>query len=166
MMEMLDDAGEELKRAEHLIYVSLKYTRTTDVLLNVISRMIEAYEHLIDVLLMYAQEKLDVEQLPKSPLEKGNLVKKTYSEQEIHDNIDLFFLLRKIYRAPYEKEQEYRRHVTLISTIDGREEIINIDVITQYYEFQKQFFRYIVDKFGSFAQDKRAEEESEWEKDE
>ena len=26
MIELLDDAGEELKRAEHLIYVSLKYT--------------------------------------------------------------------------------------------------------------------------------------------
>ncbi|MGM5481791.1 MAG: hypothetical protein ACQESE_05280 [Nanobdellota archaeon] len=165
MMEMLDDAGEELKRAEHLIYVSLKYTRTTDVLLNVISRMIEAYGHLIDALLMYAEEKLRVEELPKSPLEKGNLVKKSFPDQEVQDNIDLFFLLRKIYRAPYEKEQEYRRHVAMISTIDGREEIVNIDIVTQYYEFQKQFFRFVVDKLGLFAKEKRAEEESEWERE-
>ena len=164
-MELLDDAGEKLKRAEHMIYVSLKYTRTTDVLLNVIARMIDAYEYMIDALLMYAQEKFDVEELPKSPLEKGNLVKKTYSEQEIQDNIDLFFLLRKLHRAPYEKEQEYRRHVAMISTIDGREEIVNIDVITQYFEFQKQFFRFVVDKLGSFAKEKRAEEESEWRKE-
>jgi len=27
MLEILEEAGEELKRAEHLIYVSLKYTR-------------------------------------------------------------------------------------------------------------------------------------------
>lgn len=162
MMEMLDDAGEELKRAEHLIYVSLKYTRTTDVLLNIISRMIESYEHLIDALLSYSQEKLDVETIPKSPIEKGNLTKKTYPDQEIQDNVDLFFLLRKIYRAPYEKEQEYRRHVAMISTVDGREEIITIDIITQYYEFQKQFFRFVVDKLGAFAKEKRAEEESEW----
>ncbi|MFW5865891.1 MAG: hypothetical protein ACOCU6_02235 [Nanoarchaeota archaeon] len=165
MIGYLDDAGEGLKRAEHLIYVSLKYTRTTDVLLNVIARMINAYEYMIDALLMYAQEKFDVEEIPKSPLEKGSLVKKTYSDQEIHDNIDLFFLLRKLHRAPYEKEQEYRRHVAMISTIDGREEIVNIDVITQYFEFQKQFFRYVVDKLGSYAKEKYAEEESEWDKE-
>ncbi|MGM5480277.1 MAG: hypothetical protein ACQESC_02345 [Nanobdellota archaeon] len=162
MMEILDNAGEELKRAEHLIYVSLKYTRTTDVLLNVISRMIDGYDYLIDSLLLYAKETMDLESIPKTPLEKGSTVKKYYPDREIQDNVDLFFLLRKLHRAPFEKEEEYRRHVAMISTIEGREEIVNIDVITQYYEFQKQFFRFVVEKLGSFARERRDKEESEW----
>ena len=162
MIELLDDAGEELKRADHLIYVSLKYTRTADVLINTLSRMIDAYELLIDALLLYAKETKDLKESPNSPLEKGNLVKKLYSQQEVQDNIDLFFLLRKIYRAPYTKEQEYRRHVAIITSVDGREEIVNIDIITQYHEFEKTFFKFVVDMLSDYAK-KKHEEENGWE---
>jgi hypothetical protein len=162
MIELLDDAGEELKRAEHLIYVSLKYTRTADVLFNTLSRMIDGYEFLLDSLLAYAKDEKGLQESPKTPLEKGNLVKKLYPQQEIKDNVDLFFLMRKIYRAPYEKEQEYRRHVATITHIDGRDEILNIDIITQYYEFQRAFFKFVVDMLGSYAKQKH-EDENGWE---
>ena len=42
MIETLENAKEELKRVDHLIFVSLKYTRTVDVLLNVINRIISS----------------------------------------------------------------------------------------------------------------------------
>ena len=41
MTENLENAKEELKRIDHLIYVTLKYTRTVDVLLSVVERMIK-----------------------------------------------------------------------------------------------------------------------------
>lgn len=162
MIELLDDAGEELKRAEHLIYVSLKYTRTADVLMNTLSRMIDGYEFLLDSLLQYAKDTKGLQESPTTPLEKGNLVKKIFPQQEIQDNVDLFFLMRKIYRAPYEKEQEYRRHVAIITHLDGRDEIINIDIITQYYEFQRAFFKFIIDMLGDHAKKKHQDEEG-WE---
>jgi len=162
MIEVLEEAGEELKRADHLVYVSLKYTRTGDVLLNSLSRMIDAYDFLVDALLAFAKDTKKLQQIPTSPLEKGNLVKQLYSQQEIQDNVDLFFLLRKIYRAPHEKEQEYRRHVALITFIEGREEIINIDVITQYLEFQKQFYGFVVTMLKDYAKQKHVDENG-WE---
>jgi hypothetical protein len=162
MITLLEDAGEELKRADHLIYVSLKYTRTVDVLLNSLSRMIDAYEFLIDALLEYAKEKKNLQTIPTTPLEKGEVVKKLYPQQEIQDNIDLFFLLRKIYRAPHEKEQEYRRHVALITTIEGREEIVNIDIVTQYLEFQKNFYGFVVNMLKDYAKQKHVDENG-WE---
>ena len=162
MIGLLEDAGEELKRADHLIYVSLKYTRTADVLLNCLSRMIDAYELLLDALIAYAKDTKSLQDAPTTPIEKGNLVKKLYPQQEIQDNIDLFLLLRKIYRAPYESEQEYRRHVAIITTIDGREEIVNIDVITQYHEFERNFFKFVVDMIGDHARQKH-KEENDWE---
>ena len=54
MKESLQDAKEELKRIDHLIYVTLKYTRTVDVFLSIIERMINSYEFIIDVLLKIA----------------------------------------------------------------------------------------------------------------
>jgi hypothetical protein len=162
MLELLEDAGEELKRADHLIYVSLKYTRTADVLMNCLTRMIDAYGFLIDGLLEYALDAKKIEEIPKTPLEKGNLVKKIYPQQEINDNIELFFLLRKIYRAPHEKQEEYRRHVAIITILDGREEMVNIDIVTQYYQFEVQFYKFVVEMLKDRAKEKH-KEDNEWE---
>jgi hypothetical protein len=158
MIEQLEEAGDELKRADHLVYVSLKYTRTADVLVNSLQRMIDSYEQIIDALLIYAQDTKGLENVPKSPLEKGNLVKQIYEEQEIKDNIDLYFLLRKILRSNHASEQEYRRHVSIIAVVDNREEIINIDIITQYLEFQKKFYGFILDMLKDYAKKKHVEE--------
>ena len=162
MIEALEDAGEELKRADHLVYVSLKYTRTGDVLLNALSRMIDAYDQLIDALLEYSQDLKNIQIIPKTPLERGNLIKKLYSQQEIQDNIDLYFLLRKIIRAPHDQEEEYRRHVTVITIVEGREELINIDIITQYLEFQKKFYGFVVEMLKDYAKKKHVDENG-WE---
>ncbi len=162
MIETLEEAGEELKRADHLTYVSLKYTRTADVLMNTLSRMIDAYELLIAALLTYAKDTKQLQAIPTSPLEKGNLVKKLFQQQEIQDNVDLFFLMRKIFRAPYDKEQEYRRHVAIITSIDGREEIVNIDIITQYLEFEKNFYGFVVNMLKDYAKKKHVDENG-WE---
>jgi len=145
MIESLTDAKEELKRVDHLIYVSLKYTRTADVFVNTISRMIDAYNHMFDALLKYCIEHKKITEMPSSPIEKGNLVKDLFKEdKQIIDNVDLYFLLRKIFRAKiHEKTQEYRRHVTMKVMVDGKEEIINIDIITQYYFFQNDLFNKI-----------------------
>ena len=145
MIESLSDAKEELKRVDHLIYVSLKYTRTADIFINTISRMIDAYNHMFDALLEYCVGQKRIDALPGSPIEKGNLLKELYpDDQQIIDNVHLYFMLRKIFRAKiHEKTQEYRRHVTMKVMVDNREEIINIDIITQYYLFQNDMFNKI-----------------------
>ncbi len=164
MLELIEDAGDEMKRAEHSIYVSLKYTRTIDVLFNCLNRMIDAYSLLVDALINYAKETMNLQEDPKTPLAKGTIVKKLYGQQEIQDNIDLYFLLRKISRSPFQSEQEYRRNVAITTTIEGREEIVNIDIITQYFEFEREFFKFVVDMLGEYAKKKYADEmDSGWE---
>ncbi|MGV8161952.1 MAG: hypothetical protein ACP5N2_01295 [Candidatus Nanoarchaeia archaeon] len=142
MMESLDDAREELKRVDHLIYVSLKYTRTIDIFLNAIGRMIDAYEFMFDALLKHAVDNKKLTELPKTPIEKGNMVKELYAEDEqVQKNVNLFFLMRKVQKSQvHAKEQEYRRHVTMRTIIDGKEEIMDIDTITDQYHAQMEFF--------------------------
>jgi len=143
MSEYLDDAKEELKRVEHQIYVSLKYTRTVDVLLNVMKRMIDAYDLMFEALLEISKEKGLIENIPGTPKERAFLLKDIYKEAKVHENIDLHQMLRKIVKASFDRENEYRRHVTMITYIDGKQELINIDIITQYYHMQKDFFSYL-----------------------
>ena len=143
MLESLNDAKEELKRVDHQIYVTLKYTRTVDVLLNIITRMIDAYDFMMESLLKHALEKNFIEEIPQSPIERGNLIKEKFEDELIRDNIDLYFLLRKLHKSNPARENEYRRPVAMISYIENRKEIVNIDIITQYYEFQRNFLDYV-----------------------
>lgn len=135
--DTLDDAQEELKRVEHLVFVSLKYTRTVDVLKNVLNRMINAYNHMLEAL---HQEATD-QPLPDAPVKLANQVRQLYDQDIVAENIDLYLLIRKIYRAPNPiKEEEYRRHVAMKTFIDGREEVFNIDIAMQYFEQISEFY--------------------------
>jgi len=156
-MESLNDAKEELKRVDHLIYVSLKYTRTVDVLLNALNRMIAAYDFMFESMLQKALAEQKIEKIPTTPIERGNLKKQIYeSDQQFIDNVELFFLIRKLHKAHNpQREQEYRRHVTMKTIVDNREEIVDIDIITNYYHFQMEFFK----RVESIANETEAEAE-------
>ena len=85
MKESLDLAKEELKRVDHLIYVSLKYTRTVDVLLSVVDRMINAYGFAIDSLLKIAKENKKIENMPDRDLLKAEETKKLYEDEVVQE---------------------------------------------------------------------------------
>ncbi len=139
----LHDANEELKRVEHQVYVSLKYTRTVDVLMNIISRMIEGYDRMFDSLLHHALDQRRIGEIPSAPLIVGNTVKELFPEEIVQQNVDLYFLLRKLQRSTPSREQEFRRHVTMRTVIEGREELVNIDIATEYYHMQREFLNYL-----------------------
>ena len=146
MRESLFEAKEELKRVDHQIYVSLKYTRTVDVLMNCIGRMIDAYSCMIDSLLKYAVEtkKAREELVPNSPLERLEFTKSVFKGEEIvQKNMALYALMRKIVKTHPKKEQEFRRHVTLRTMVDGKEVTADIDIVTEYYAQMKEFYDWI-----------------------
>ncbi len=149
MRESLEEAKQELKRAEHLLFVSLKYTRTIEVLSSILSRLLSFYDRIIDLLLKYAKEekKLDFE-VPKSSGLRVNMIKEMFLEDErILEEMDFYLLLRRIIRSEKRAFSEYRRHVALIVTINGEELVINIDKISEYYKRAQSFFEYIKEKY-------------------
>ena len=74
---------------------------------------------------------------------RGELIKETFDDELIMDKIDLYFLLRKLHKSNPARENEYRRPVAMVSYIDNRKEIVNIDIISQYYDFQRSFIDYV-----------------------
>ncbi len=146
--EYLDNAVQELKRVDHQVYVSLKYTRTVDVLLNIISRMIDGYEEMWNALLTKLFSEQKILEIPEAAVIRVNLLQEQYSSsQVILDNLELYVLLRKLHRSNPQREQEYRRHVAMRTIIDGREEEVNIDIITQYAHVQKEFLQWLYTYF-------------------
>lgn len=144
MIESLDDAKEELKRVDHLIYVSLKYTRTVDVIINIINRMIQGYDFLMHALLKWAVEEKRLDAVPITPIERANTTRNLFPEDpDVTFNMGLYLLLRQMLKAQVHRESEYRRHVTMITYIAGKKEILNIDIITEYYLRQKAFYEQV-----------------------
>ncbi len=154
MKESLEDANDELKRADHLLFVSLKYTRTVDVLLNTINRMIQAYDRLIEALLRMAEDQKKIMEVPEAPKKRIEKVKELYPEDKVKDNVELYDLLRKIHDSKPQREKEYRRHVTLRTFVDGREEVVNIDICEEYYNFLTEFYEYVKDKVEEYLDEK------------
>ncbi|RLG27911.1 hypothetical protein DRN98_10275 [Methanosarcinales archaeon] len=118
--------------------------------MNTINRMIDAYNCLIDSLLKYAVEKnlRPAEHIPTTPLERGNLVKELFQEEIVQRNMELYFLLRKIVKTEPKKEQEFRRHVTLRTIVEGEEVTIDIDKATEYYNQIKEFYEWVERKIN------------------
>ena len=140
MKETIDKAKEELKRVDHLFYVSLKYTKTVDVIKSIIERIINAFEFTIDALFLYMQKKKKVKQIPTNHLAKCIEIKKIFSDDEqFLEDIDLYLLLRKINRSEYTSAREFRKHVTMTATVDSKLLAINVEVIQEYFERTKNF---------------------------
>jgi hypothetical protein len=145
MEEAFRNSVEELKRVDHLIFVSLKYTRTVDVIKNTIHRLISCYDFGMDALLLYAIKKKLIKEAPTIPALKLELLEKLFKEnKELLGYLKFYLELRKIIKAEYTKREEYRRHVTMIAHLqDDRIAEVNIDILREYYEKTKSFVTFI-----------------------
>lgn len=139
------DAKEEIKRADHLIFVSLKYTRTVDMFRHIIRRMINALEFTIDELLEYAKKKKKTKEIPASPVMKGEAIKELFlEEKEVGEMVDLYLFFRRLMREKkYDKAREYRRHVTMTTIINEDVVEINIDKIHEYFDKIREYIEHV-----------------------
>lgn len=145
MKESFDEAVQELKRVDHLFWVSLKYTRTVDVIKHVIDRLINCFGFGLEALLKYAKEKKLVTAIPENAGLRCDLLRKTFPDNlQLIDYINFYTKLRKLSKAEYAKREEFRRHVTMIATIDKGEIVeVSIDVLKEYYEDTRGFVSFV-----------------------
>jgi hypothetical protein len=144
MKESLYKAKEELKRADHLVFVSLKYTRTVDIIKNIIERLLNAYNFTMEALLRYAKENKKIKEISSVPLVRAEQLKKLYEDdQTINTYMELYALLRKITKAKFIRLREHRRHVTMVASIEEKDVEVDIDIISEYFQKTKEFVEYI-----------------------
>ncbi len=141
MRDSLNDAWQELKRADHLIYVSLKYTRTVDVIKHIIQRFINAFDSLFDSILKKNLEDGKISEIPLQPVKRCIEVRKLYTEDEgITNGCNYYLHLKKLDKAKFDRDQEFRRHVKMTAYVEDEEFIVNIDTITEDYQMLKDLF--------------------------
>ena len=144
MRESLHNAEEELKRADHLVFVSLKYTRTVDIIKNIIERLANAYYSCMEALLLMAKEKGKLKDIPVPPIARAELVKEIYADDHtLRTYMELYVILRKLRKAKFIRLREHRRHVTMVATLDEEDVEVDIDIITEYFHKTAQLVEYI-----------------------
>jgi len=133
----MESAKEELKRADHSIYVSLKYTRTVDVIKNTIKRLLSAFDIAILQFLEYAKDKKKISAVPTNAFQRAVSVSQLVPH--LKKNIDFYFMLKKVDRADYDKREEYRKNVTLIAKTLEKKIDVNIEALIKYFEYTVVF---------------------------
>src|SRR3989344_4557868 len=141
--EHLKQARDELKRADHLIYVSLKYTRTCDVFKNCIARLIDAIDFSLTAMLIQLEEAGTITEIPQQARLRAELVKQQVHDDRILKLIEFYLFLRQVNRAEFDRAREYRRHVTMTCKVEGENVEITIDNITQYYKEIRDDLAYV-----------------------
>lgn len=146
MIESLENTIQELKRVDHLFWVSLKYTRTVDVIKNTVERLVNVFDLGLNALLETAQEKKIIKKFNKNPGLKCDLIKKTFPKNKnLMSYVNIYLILRRIFNSPYDRREEYRRHVAMIVTLDGEDVDVDIDLLKEYYDIAKEFVHFVKD---------------------
>lgn len=137
-------AKEEIKRADHLIFVSLKYTRTVDVIKSIIERLINVYDIIATGILERAEEKALVFEVPKVAKQKVDEVLKLCCDDTMKEYLEFFLYLKKLDKAQYTCSCEYRKHVHMTATFpDGDIVKVNMDDLKSYFLKTKDFVTYV-----------------------
>jgi hypothetical protein len=136
----MEEIIEEKIRADHLLYVSLKYTKTCDVIVNLLLRWRRMIETSIDEILKYAKTKKKISSIPASPLAKMEEVKKLFKkDKEFLEVIDVYEMLRKLEELRKERIGEFRKNVTLRIIYRGEEVDINLEKLKAYASMLEKF---------------------------
>ena len=124
---------QEKISADHLLYVSLKYTKTCDVIINLILRWRRLIEIGIDSFLKQAKKKKKISTIPLSPINKIESVKILFKkDEEFLKIIEMYEMFRKIDELRKERIGEFRKNVALKVFYKGEEININLEKLKEY----------------------------------
>ncbi len=137
---MISEILKEKTSADHLFYVSLKYTKTCDVILNLIARWKSMIEMCFDALLEKALKEKKILNLPKSPKEKIEMMRKVYKKSPIiQEVVSVYIFFRRIPELNKTREGEFRKNVNLKIIELNKITEINMDKLKVYVELLEKF---------------------------
>jgi hypothetical protein len=130
--------------ADHLLYVSLKYTKTCDVIMNLLLRWKIMIDLGMEVLIERAQKKKKWKPVPDAPRAKLVQLKKIYaSDKVVSDTLTLYELFRDIDGLDKIRENEFRKGVNLKVNYKDEEVNINLDKLKDYSGVLEKFISYL-----------------------
>jgi len=143
MSEILEKIMKEKISADHLLYVSMKYTKTCDVMINLLKRWKIMIDYSFEGLLEKAKKKKIIKKIPTAPKLKIDAIKEIFRKnQEIIDAVKEYEMFKLIDALKKTKSGEFRKGVCL--TVLYKEEEIKIDLekLKEYSEILEKFINF------------------------
>lgn len=136
----MEDIIQEKISADHLLYVSLKYTKTCDVIKNLLLRWRRMIETSVDKILWHAKTKKKIPSVPENPVKKVEEIKKLFKkDSNFIQVIEFYEMLRKIEELRTERIGEFRKNVTLKIMFKGEEINVNLEKLKEYADRLEKF---------------------------
>jgi|TARA_Y100000310_G_scaffold328062_1_gene395509 hypothetical protein len=136
----MEEIIQEKISADHLLYVSLKYTKTCDVIRNLLIRWRIMIEKSIDEILAHAKKKKKISQVPSSPIGKIEEVRKLFKKDKAFQKvIDEYLMFRKIEELRCDRIGEFRKNVSLRVYYQGKEINVNLEKLKEYADMLETF---------------------------
>lgn len=130
--------------ADHLLYVSLKYTKTCDVIINLLLRWKIMIEIGIEMLIEKAKKEKKWKLVSDAPRAKLVQLNKLYANEPIvAKTLELYELFRDIEKLEKVRENEFRKGVNLKVTYKGQVININLDTLKEYSQILEKFISYL-----------------------
>jgi hypothetical protein len=139
---LLDDIIKEKISADHLMYVSLKYTKTCDVIVNLLLRWKIMIDKSIPELISKSGKKW--KKVLDAPRAKLIQLKKIYANvPEVMEALDLYEFFRDIEKLDKTRESEFRKGVNL--KVKYKDEIVNVNLekLDEYSKILERFISYL-----------------------
>ncbi len=137
---MIQEIIKEKTSADHLMYVSLKYTKTCDVILNLIERWRSMIDISFDALIEKAVKEKKLPHLPESPKQKIEFMKKISKKMPAtEETIPVYIFFRRIPGLEKEREGEFRKNVCLRIIEPNKSTDINMDKLKEYTDLLERF---------------------------
>lgn len=126
--------------ADHLLYVSLKYTKTCDVIINLLLRWKIMIEMGMDNLVEKAKKQKKWKAVPNAPRAKLIQLKQIYAgNKDIMETLTLYELFRDIEQLEKVRENEFRKGVNLRVNYKGQVININLEKLKEYASILERF---------------------------
>jgi hypothetical protein len=136
----MEDIIKEKISADHLLYVSLKYTKTCDVIVNLLLRWKEMIEVSMDAILIHAKKKKKISSIPTNPVGKKEEIQRLFKkDKNFLEMIDLYDMFKKIRELRTERIGEFRKNVTLKIFYQGKEIDVNLEQLKVYADKVEKF---------------------------
>ena len=139
---MLEEIIKEKTSADHLLYVSLKYTKTCDVILNLLVRWKSLIEISFDAIIEKYVELGKIKEMPLSPKQRIEFIKLYFKKLDVIQRVvPLYVFFKRVPDLPKSREGEFRKNVNLKVKQPKETVCINLEKLSEYAEEIEQFMQ-------------------------
>jgi hypothetical protein len=126
--------------ADHLLYVSLKYTKTCDVINNLLLRWRRMIEVAVDEMLIHAKQKKKISAIPENPVGKIKEIRKLFKKDKNFQEVMNFFeMIKKLEDLRTKRIGEFRKNVCLTIFYRGEEINVDLEKLKEYATLLEKF---------------------------